>query len=272
MKRILGELVAIDAWHRSFSGTRDTVDLHVDVVFDEARLGGEPSSDVTFRLSLKRAEIIVRVPETEPLKVIRSSVSRNSPAKTGKRYMNAAVKSTVAAGAAVSAGVQQGNVPTASGSLRATADKEIVKSDTTEVVEDWVAIRVTQRRTQGGDYVWRVESGVEGPLDGRPWDPIAEPRARLKDTRLGSTRSIEPCVIIEARCLREDIVISDIRLKDDSLWSKAKQVGGHKNRLAVAEGYIRQKLSEQGLEVLDISDRHAPLILATLVAENDDND
>ena len=68
-KRGLAEVVSIDAWHERFGESCDRADLHANVTFMTGRLGGEPESQVRFRLSLKRAEIVVVIPETEPLSV-----------------------------------------------------------------------------------------------------------------------------------------------------------------------------------------------------------
>jgi hypothetical protein len=51
--------------------------------FGVARVGGEADSPVRFRLSIKRAEIIVLIPESEPVRVDKRSVSRDSPASKG---------------------------------------------------------------------------------------------------------------------------------------------------------------------------------------------
>jgi hypothetical protein len=64
-KRAFADVVTIDAWHDSFSGDHAKVDLHVDVAFGTARVGGEMEAPVRFRLSAKRAEVIVIIPESE---------------------------------------------------------------------------------------------------------------------------------------------------------------------------------------------------------------
>ena len=56
-KRAFADVVTVDAWHGSFLEGHAKVDLHVDVVFGTARVGGESQSPVRFRLSAKRAEV-----------------------------------------------------------------------------------------------------------------------------------------------------------------------------------------------------------------------
>ena len=66
-KRALADLVTIDVWHDDFGKRR--VNLHADVVFGTARVGGESESQVRFRLSVKRAEVVVIVPDFEPVSI-----------------------------------------------------------------------------------------------------------------------------------------------------------------------------------------------------------
>ena len=75
-KRIFTDLVSIEAWHKEFTDKRRKVDLHADVVFMTARVGGEKESKVRFRLSLKRAEFVIVIPESEPVDVDKFSISR----------------------------------------------------------------------------------------------------------------------------------------------------------------------------------------------------
>src|SRR5882724_12023929 len=77
-RRAFAEVVTVDAWHQSFGETLK-VDLHADVVFGIARVGGESESPVRFRLKVRRAEVILVIPESEPVSVDKSSVSRDSP-------------------------------------------------------------------------------------------------------------------------------------------------------------------------------------------------
>jgi hypothetical protein len=57
-KRAFAEVVTIEAWHRPFSAETSKADLHADVVFGTARVGGEADSPVRFRLRMKRADIV----------------------------------------------------------------------------------------------------------------------------------------------------------------------------------------------------------------------
>jgi hypothetical protein len=84
-RRAFADVVTIDAWHDAFDGEKARADLHADIVFGTARVGGEPESPIRFRLSIKRAEIVLVVPPSEPITIDRSSVSRDSPDLPGRQ-------------------------------------------------------------------------------------------------------------------------------------------------------------------------------------------
>ena len=84
-QRIFAEVVSVQAWHDSFDSKVSKADLSVDVVFGEARIGGEVVSPIRFKLELRRADLIVVIPETEPVSVDLSSLSRDAPLRKGRR-------------------------------------------------------------------------------------------------------------------------------------------------------------------------------------------
>jgi hypothetical protein len=74
-RRALAEVVSVDAWHEQFGHGVPKVDLHVDVVFENGRVGAEKESPVRFRLSVRQAEVVILIPELEPASVDKKSVS-----------------------------------------------------------------------------------------------------------------------------------------------------------------------------------------------------
>lgn len=62
------------------------------------------------------------------------------------------------------------------------------------------------------------------------------------------------------RCRREDLVIEDLEVKDAGIWDAAKKRLGFKNRMAAAISYIRDRLSDEGLEVNNIEDVFGKLL------------
>jgi hypothetical protein len=266
-KRAFADAVTVEAWHDDFGSTKSCVDLHADVVFGIARVGGESESPVRFRLSIKRAEVVVIIPDTEPVTVDKKSVSRDSPqlvgrlTKTMERKMKAGAK-----------GKLSGSISPVylGGSITAEAHTEagLSSSDRLSISGAVRLMLVTQSQTEDGHYRWLVTPQTKGFLEGRPWDPIKEPRLKLIDKRKNRQKGIPPTVRVEIRCRREDLVIDDLTLKDEGLWQSLKEKAGFRNKLAAAESYIRDRLSEEGLEVRNISDIFGQVTLASTTAES----
>ncbi|WP_210166631.1 hypothetical protein, partial [Neorhizobium galegae] len=96
------------------------------------------------------------------------------------------------------------------------------------------------------------------------------PLLRLKDERADPGRGIAPGVRVAVKCLREDLIISDIRLKDE--LSFKDRIIGNEERIKerAAEAYIRTKLCELGLEVGDLSNIFARIFLLDIAAKTEE--
>jgi hypothetical protein len=206
-KRAFADVVTIDAWHDSFSKEASTVDLHADVVFGTARVGGDSQSPVRFRLSVRRAEVIVVIPDSEPVLVDRKSVSRDAPEMEGR--LTQIVERTAQANlrTAASASVSTTRV-NASATADAAAQVSRAASEKLEVSATVKFLAVTQSKTADGHYRWQVEPRTDSVLEGRPWDAVKQPRLRLIDQRKDRNKGIPPTVRVEVRCRREDLPIS----------------------------------------------------------------
>jgi hypothetical protein len=216
-KRAFADVVTIEAWHDRFSDRKSRVDLHADVVFGTARVGGEQESPVRFRLSIKRAEIVVIVPDTEPVSVDKRSVSRDSPEFEARMTETIERKTKASKTAKISASVSprkmRGSLSAESGGeTDLTSSKKLSVSGTVRLM------LVTQSQTDDGQYRWLVEPSTKAFLDGRPWDSFKRPRLRLIDKRKDRNRGIPPTVRVEVRCRREDLLIEDLTVKDETLW------------------------------------------------------
>jgi hypothetical protein len=263
--RAFADVVTIDAWHDDFADDAHAVDLHADVVFGISRIGGEPDAPVRFRLSVKRAEIIVVVPETEPVTVDRKSVSRDAPGAQGQltETIEQSTKAHVKASAAAEVGPSgaAGKAEFAVGGEGSySATKKLEVSATVQFM------MVTQSKTADGHYRWTVTPRHSRVLDGRPWDGAKQPRLKLVDKRSDRSKGIPPMVRVEVRCRREDLVIEDIEVKDESVWGSIKSRAGFANRLAAAESYIRDRLSEEGFEVRNIDEIFTEITLGSTTA------
>lgn len=119
-------------------------------------------------------------------------------------------------------------------------------------------------------YTWTFECETAEFLVGRAWDANASPVMRLKDLRQRGVRGIAPSVRVAIKCLREDLLITDIRLKDDELSLAEKLLGKEqKTKKRAAEAYIRTKLMETGLDVGDISNEFASIVMLEVTANSD---
>ncbi len=234
---------------------------------ERPEFGGETQSPVRFRLSVRRAEIIVVIPNSEPVVVDRKSVSRDTPELEG--HLTLVVERSAEANlkTAASASVSSSRV---GASVKADADAKVshAASEKLEVSAIIRFLAVTQSKTADGNYRWQIESRTGFALDGRPWDAVKQPRLRLIDQRKDRDKGIPPTVRVEVRCRREDLLIEDLEIKDEGLWEAAKRRAGFRNRLAAAESYIRDHLSQEGLEVKNIEDIFGTVTLASATAES----
>ena len=213
-RRALAEVVSIDAWHDEFTSTTLKVALHVDVVFETGRIGGETESPVRFRLNVKQADVVVVIPESEPLKVEKKSVSRDAPQILG--------------------GIAE--------TIELATDASIEATDISAALR---LISVTQSNTPDGQYRWSLRPCQGKVLEGRPWNANESPRLQIIDQRKDPRKGIPPTLRAEVRCRREDLLITEITLKDSSILEKAKNKIGFRNRFAAAEAYIRDRLCKR---------------------------
>jgi hypothetical protein len=217
-------------------------------------------------LRLKQAELVLVIPDSEPIKVDVRSVSRDAPVllahlqkttasstqSSAKARLNAKISKT-GVGAAVEASASVG------GENRSLAKLEL-SSETN-------FLRVIQSKTEKDEYRWMISPADKSYLVGRPWDASSAPRLKLIDKRKDRSKDIPPVVSLEIRCKREDLDIREISLKDRGKWKAIKRHLGLSNKLAAAEAYIRDKLSEEGLEVKELNDSFGQLTVASVIAE-----
>ena len=258
-------MVTIEAWHDDFGKPR--VNLHADVVFGTARLGGEAESPVRFRLRVKRAEVIVIVPDSEPVSIDRLSVSRDSPELHGRLKEAFAKKSQGGVKGGLSASLSKLGF-SGKASAEAQAEATVSASKEFEMSGDVPLISVTQSKTADGHYRWSLEPHNSRALEGRPWDAMQQPRLALQDNRKDRSSGIPPTVRVEVHCKREDLEIEDLVIKDESQWKAVKRGLGSGNKMAAAESYIRDRLMSEGLDVVNIEDVFGQITLGSVIAES----
>ncbi|MBB2696694.1 hypothetical protein EFD56_16535 [Rhizobium phaseoli] len=266
--RIFSELVSLDAWHLPFTEKRAAVALHADVSFSTARLGAEENSPVRFKIELRRAELKVMVPETEPLTIDRASVERIDPSVVATRKQRSSTRSKAAVSAEMSIA---GGANGASGRLglsgKASRDTEIVSEMT--ATQKVGAIIASHSMDADGNNRWIFKPGTADVLAGKPWSAKDMPLMKLKDLRHPDSRKLPSTVRLELSCLREDMKIYDIVLKDEGIFSAAKARLGFNDRMLAAEAFIRNRLEHEGLPAPRMSEDYAIISLAEITASEE---
>ncbi|PZR32928.1 hypothetical protein [Caulobacter segnis] len=261
--RSLPGVISLEAWHKSFSPKLGRTDLHVDVAFMTGRLGGEPDDDVRFQLSLKQAQVVVIIPAAEPARFDTASVSRDTPNQTVK------ITETRQSSGRAKAGARLG-LSTVPQALQMKADLgvegSISRDQVTAITQQLHAMSLVHSKVDDG-HAWTVTPTGSETLFGRPWNAGKEPRLKVIDQRNDRSSPIAPAIHVEVRCLRQDLHITDIRLKDEAAWSVLMAGAQQRNRIAAAEALIRTKLFEEGLFKGNVSDHYAQMTLAAIVAE-----
>ena len=257
--RFFAELVSVDAWHKPFDEGRRVADLHADVVFRIARMS-DPTSTLSFRLGLKRAEIRVVIPPFEPIEIIKSSVARDDPSVGGRMQLalTQASKSSDALNASV--GIGNGIATRLTGSR----SKERSTRQQVSVDRPSTGMKVLQSKSADGEYRWEVSPLLGNLLEGRGWDAKTQPRLQLRDK--SNMETIPPVVRVVVTCAKEDIVIEDIRYKDETFGEKIVTRVFHDNRRVAAESYIRSRMAEYGLDFGTLVDPFANICLADVTA------
>ena len=266
--KTLSEIVSLEAWHDPFCKKNKSVDVHVDVAFLSGRLGGEDASEVRFVLELRQAEIVVIIPPTEPARVQTTSVSRDAPLVDGRlvREKKFRTEKKIKIEGAAKGGAKGVSLSGAAGAGIGAVQTDQLQAELTEAVRN---MRILHSLGPDQQHRWNVSSITnDQSLIGRPWDAAAAPRLKVIDTRLDRERGLAPVVKVEVRCRREDLVISQIELKNCSGLELLK-LGLGRNKEAAAEAVIRSRLLEEGLLSGDIEDRFAVLTLASIEAQSD---
>lgn len=217
VSKCLAGVVSLEAWHDNFINNNEAVNLYTDVVFRTERVGGHNNSPVKFRLSIKKAEVVIIISETEQVKVKLSTVAR----------CENDIEQII-----------QKNIPT---------------------------ISVLQSKSPEGGYRWELTPKNSKVLVGKPWNPVKKPRLQLQQNN-NCTNSIAPGVLIEVRCLREDLDIQSLELTDENLFEKCRSRAGVKNNEAAAISYIRDQLIKEGLDFGDLENSFGHITIASTIA------
>ncbi|QDH72089.1 hypothetical protein [Brevundimonas sp. M20] len=267
----MAEIVTLEAWHEKFDGATERADLHVNVAFTAGRIGGKATDKVRFRLMLKQAEVVIVIPPSEPAKVDPRSVRRDTRAREGvaTQTRETDLQGSTTAGGKLklgASGVEAGLDFDASAAASAKAATSVI---VTEALREMMVVHGLDE--DGTSHRWTITPAIGDELVGQPWRSEEEPRLTVVDMRVDRDRHIPPSIRVEVRCRREDLIITDIVMTDEAKWSVLQLNPQHRNRMAAAEAYLRNRLFEERLlegADGDMSNPFARMTLAVVLAES----
>lgn len=268
--RNLAEIVSLEAWHDKFDGATARADLHVNVAFSTGRIGGKDTDKVRFRLMLRQAEVVIVIPPSEPAKVDPRSVHRDARTREGvvTQTRETDLQGSVSAGGKLKFGASGAEAGLDLGASAAASAKAATSVIVTEALREMTVVHGLDE--DGSSHRWTVTPAIGDELVGQPWRSENEPRLTVVDTRADRERGIPPSIRVEVRCRREDLVITDIVMADEAKWSLLQRNPQHRNRVAAAEAYLRNRLFEERLlegAEGDLSNPFARMTLAVVLAE-----
>lgn len=245
--RTLRNLVGINAWFVQDAEKPNRFTLHADVSFSEERLGGDSPTQVIFRMSVRRCDIIFRPPAAAAFRIDSATVRspRPLPLKHVSQRDHVATKA---------AGRGKLTLPWRGSAAEAELSHERTRETTTTSEQTVGPFREQWRRVDGYN-AWSVDGKnlENGRLAGSVFDAHKEPRLTLIDGRSENARrndeqkNMQPVAGISVRCLREDIDIYDIRFKDPDR-QKLLETSKHKaEKLLAAREVLKEALLREGL-------------------------
>ncbi|WP_156411977.1 hypothetical protein [Bosea sp. Root483D1] len=258
-KRALAEVASLDSWHKQFSVAQEVSELHVDVSFATGRIGEEAESPVRFELRLRRVEVVVIVPSSEPASVVISSVRRDTDNTKVTRARTISTRLKAQAGVEASTSLAENGLKARfKAAVGMSASK--ASEDTTRIVSASKSMAVSQIKTRDGEYAWAISPASSDALSGHPWNAMRSSLLSVRDERPDRSKGIEPSIRVELRCRREDLDFPVIHRKSGVPWVTNKRIA--------AEAVIRNRLMEAGLLNGPIDDPYATITLSAIIAES----
>ncbi|WP_341366461.1 hypothetical protein [Yoonia sp. BS5-3] len=250
-------LVNIDVWRNEFSDKDGYSDLFIDVSFGTERFSVElgDSHFLQCKITLRRAHIDITMPAEGPYRIVRPrhGVVTNRQLQFSSSNTTSSSKSSETVGSA-----------TTSMALKALGvSASVTKNNERSLTEtlEFGTVQFSGQPLENG-YSIEFEPLDDTFLKGRPW-PIAEefPVASIRLT--GEAGDIAPDVLVEVSCLREDIVVSDIKIVPEGFSDRLREILGFQSlnsRLAMDK--IVERLEERSLEQGDLRTDFSKIRLA----------
>jgi len=263
-RRAFADVVSLEAWHEELTTETKHVSLHVDASFGEAYYGGENESDIRFKLQIKRAELVLITPETEPIIVDPRTVERFI--KDGKILKTLTQQKNLEVGSEVCVEGNISSKPSGKVSAKGQAKAQVKVDEELKIEQEVSRFQIAQNKDEDGYYRWILTSNIGSYLKDKPWDPLETPLAdissRVNIDKVGSA------VRLEIRCRREHLDIYDIKFKDEKKNKNIFSRNGSKERIRAAEAFLREMFADEGLEAGEVSESLSILTLAAVTAES----
>lgn len=263
IKRCLKNVVSLDGWIGEFTD-QGKANVHVDVVFRDALFGDKPDHRVTFKITLKRAEVFLIVDDDAPFKIVKSTISRTvSDSITSQKQDSFVEHSGEADAAAKLSKVGLSGGASAKGTVK-TSKK------TTNSSEKAIREYAIQHFADGASPGWEINRSDGKSMGGAPWDANQEPRLKVKRNHPSGTNE-QLTIKLELRCRRQDLVISDIAFIDPKKKSLFNTGNFQTQKLVAAVQVIKDELCDSGLLTNgDLSKDAVTLLIAdTIIFEED---
>lgn len=267
IERSISEAVSVEAWHASFDEAEANVDVHVELVFGKARLGGTDSVPVKFSLQIRHAQLYIVLPKGDSLAVEQKSVDRGE-LQEFQENVDETRSQSVKLSSSLMASLK-GLVPGLSYEAETKESKNIgvTKKATVRTT------RAIHYKSYDGNHTWKISPAVGEVLQGRVWEAAEEPRLKLIDKRTDQQKArdkkndLSPRIQVIVRCLREDLRIDDIEVTDTERYPELTGLWKYPKRLAAAESHIRDLLVANSLHADGLQYPYAQITLVDKLAD-----
>jgi len=237
----LAGVVSVEAWYDRFSEENVESDFYCHIKFQDGVFGASPETPVTFKIRLRNASISI-VPE-EPIKIPRQSVRRDRIEVEARRTIETTNDSSRSLEA-------EGNLELSSkkvsGAGKAAAKGQLAagrSESSSRSIVSHSGMTIEHSTDDQGFNKWSF-APVQGPhLLGQAFN---QTEALLKLRHQGDPTKIPPVVKVQVNCLREDIDILELKVKDENKKFLSRGMGEHQ-KLKLAEEMIKSALLEGGL-------------------------
>jgi len=260
-KRVFADVISLDAWHEPFRLDQETYGVFAEISFSEGRMGGDdPEIPFTFNVRLKKALLSIRL--EEPLALDRHSVARGIPARQAEYTQVIRAKEAARSHVGLKGKITPALIAAAlSGEI--SKSTEIGKDEELKIVKEVPEILVTARPEGPRGYSWELEPLMNEYLKGQPWDPIEPPRMRV---HAPASAGLDPAIKVEIRCALEDLDITSMIPKDESIVQKITGLPRRDVNEAVAIHHLKKVLTEVDLFPGKLDNRFNSILLADVLA------